>query len=182
MQHPGQLNIVWLFSSALNIFEARLGTFNLQRIITENLQFEKQDALMYTCGPYNYMLMVQITCRSLGISESHIRRELFDIIDPLPENKKYFDEKDRIVRMYFNKQKYVLDVPYNKSILQAALEKGIELPFNCKVGRCGTCVCKKLKGQIWMHNNEVLTDFDIEQGLALTCTGHPASDDVEIII
>jgi len=180
--YPKQLNIIWLFSDAASIFEARLGTFNLQRIIAKNLQFEKQDALVYTCGPYNYMLMVQITCRSMGISEGHIRRELFDIIEALPEAKKYFDEKNRVIRMHADKQQYVLDVPYNKTILDAALEKGIELPFNCKAGRCGTCVCKILNGKIWMHNNEVLTDVDIEQGLALTCTGHPASEDVEIII
>jgi ring-1,2-phenylacetyl-CoA epoxidase subunit PaaE len=182
LQYPEQLNIIWLFSNALNIFEARLGTFNLQRIIAENLQFEQQDALVYTCGPYNYMLMVLITCRSLGIPESHIRREVFDIIELSPLSRKYFDEKDRVIRMHFNKKEYVLEVPYNKTILDAALEQGIDLPYNCRAGRCGTCVCKSINGEIWMHNNEVLTDHDIEQGLSLTCTAHPASDDVEIII
>ena len=37
-----------------------------------------------------------------------------------------------------------------------------------------------VKGKVWMHYNEVLTDEDEMAGFALTCTGHPASNGVII--
>jgi ring-1,2-phenylacetyl-CoA epoxidase subunit PaaE len=32
-----------------------------------------------------------------------------------------------------------------------------------------------------MVKNDVLTDADIKEGLILTCTGHPISDDVVVV-
>ena len=137
---------------------------------------------MYTCGPYDYMQMVQITCLTMGFSKAHIRKELFDINALPPLTKRYFDKTDRSINLLYQGNKFSLFVRYNETILDAALKKGIDIPFSCKAGKCSTCKCVVHSGAVWMHYNEVLTDDDEAKGFALTCTGHPASENVVIRI
>lgn len=66
------------------------------------------------------------------------------------------------------------------NILDAAIEQGADLPFSCKVGVCGTCKAKLVKGQVSMDANHHLTDEDLAQGMILTCQSHPITDIVEI--
>lgn len=179
-QHPTQLFIEWRFSNHKSLLRARLSTYNLQDILDKRLVYNKRNALVYTCGPYNFMLMVQITCLTMGFSRQNVRREIFDISPPPTNIRRYFDSNDRIISILYNQQKYTVNVRCNQSILDAALAHHIALPYSCKAGRCSTCRCKVLNGKVWMHYNEVLTDADEQEGLALTCTGHPASEGVII--
>jgi hypothetical protein len=39
----------------------------------------------------------------------------------------------------------VLEVPSDKSILEAALDKGVDLPHDCKLGVCMTCPAKLVR-------------------------------------
>lgn len=178
-KHP-QLLIEWRFSNHKSLLKARLSTYNLQFIVQKQLFYPLDRALVYTCGPYNFMMMVQITCLTMGFTRQNVRKEIFDISPPPPNIRRYFDETDRTITIWYNGAPYTVSVPYQSTILDAALQQGIQLPYSCKAGRCSTCRCKVLNGRIWMHYNEVLTDADEEQGYALTCTGHPASDDVVI--
>jgi ring-1,2-phenylacetyl-CoA epoxidase subunit PaaE len=70
----------------------------------------------------------------------------------------------------------------NQSILQAALQNNIHIPYSCRNGVCSTCTAKYTSGKIEMIKNDVLTDADLADGFVLTCTGHPLSDDVVIEI
>ena len=179
-QYPDQLTVDWFFSNHKDLLVARLSTYNLQRIISLRLKYSLKEALMFTCGPFYYMQMVQITCLSMGFEKQKIRRELFDInlLPPLP--KRNFDTTDRWIKIRINNNTIPILVKWSQTILEAALQQGIDLPYNCASGKCSTCVCKIISGKIWMHYNEVLTDDDEEKGLVLTCTGHPVTNNVII--
>ena len=118
----------------------------------------------------------------MGFEKQKIRRELFDInlLPPLP--KRNFDTTDRWIKIRINNNTIPILVKWSQTILEAALQQGIDLPYNCASGKCSTCVCKIISGKIWMHYNEVLTDDDEAKGFALTCTGHPASEGVIVHI
>jgi ferredoxin len=68
----------------------------------------------------------------------------------------------------------------NQTILQAALQNNIPLPYSCRAGICSACTAKCKSGKVEMAVNDVLTDFDLSQGWILTCTGHPVGDGVVI--
>lgn len=180
--HPGRLLIYWLFGDNKDLLYARLGTYNLQRIIADAMAFAREDAVMYTCGPQDYMQTVQITWMTMGFSRKGFRKELFDINALPPLAKQYYDKEDRTITVIYRGETVALFVPYNRTILDAALKKGIDIPYSCKAGRCSTCKCLVRSGQVWMHYNEVLLDEDLARGLVLTCTGHPASLDVTVEI
>ena len=69
-------------------------------------------------------------------------------------------------------------VKKEEKLLTAAIEKGIEWPHYCRVGSCGTCRCKLIKGKV-RH----LTDFGyvldkdlINEGYILACQSVLKSD------
>ena len=68
------------------------------------------------------------------------------------------------------------------SILDAALRNNIPLSFNCKGGICSTCICHLESGKVWMHYNEVLTLEEENKGMILTCTAHPVTNNVVVIV
>ena len=63
------------------------------------------------------------------------------------------------------------------SVLQAALNAGIELPSSCRNGTCRTCVCTLLSGHItYQIDWPGLSAEEKQAGLILPCVAHPASD------
>jgi len=86
----------------------------------------------------------------------------------------------RTIRIHFNKETHAITVGENQTILQAALQNNIKLPYSCRAGICSACTAYCKSGKIEMPVNDVLTDSDLRHGWILTCTGHPVSDDVEI--
>jgi len=130
-------------------------------------------------GPYDYMRMIRLTLLYMGFEPTQIRRENF-VLDTVPVSAVVLNYPPRRIRIHFNKETYDLVVGENQSILQAALQNNISLPYSCRVGDCSTCsaICKS--GKVEMVKNNVLTDTDLAEGWVLTCTGHPLTEDVEI--
>ena len=70
---------------------------------------------------------------------------------------------------------HTINVESYKSVLEAALDEGIELPHDCKLGACLACAAKILSGTV-DQTGSTLDDTVIEQGYALTCCAYPQSD------
>lgn len=67
-----------------------------------------------------------------------------------------------------------------KTILDAAEEVGMFIPYTCMSGSCVDCKGKIIKGSANMDMNYALTDDEISGGFILTCQAHPTS--LELII
>ena len=63
-----------------------------------------------------------------------------------------------------------------KSILDAALDAGLDAPFSCQGGVCCTCRCKMDKGTASMDINYALEEDEVENGFILSCQAHPTGD------
>ncbi|MDZ4750546.1 MAG: 2Fe-2S iron-sulfur cluster binding domain-containing protein [Flavobacteriales bacterium] len=70
--------------------------------------------------------------------------------------------------------------PKGETILNTALDKGVDAPFSCKGGICTTCKGKLVEGQVKMDANFALTDSEIKHGYILVCQSHPVTDKVVI--
>jgi ferredoxin len=46
---------------------------------------------------------------------------------------------------------FTLDVPEGQSILETALDQGIDLPHDCKLGVCMTCPAKLVSSWMLLH-------------------------------
>jgi len=74
-----------------------------------------------------------------------------------------------------------VEVKAGENLLQAALSKGLAFPHNCRVGSCGECRCKLVKGKIKPLSDfsYVLDGKELDAGMILACQTSLRSD-VEI--
>lgn len=178
-QYQQQLKIEWLFSNVFDHTKSRLGNWLLGELLKKYLATHLPSCLFYLCGPFNYMRMITITLLSAGVKSANIRKEEF-VIPELPASVSPPDTTARQVTVMLNKKQYQFSSEFPQTILQSAKQAGIELPYSCETGRCGTCAAVCTQGNVWMKYNEVLTDEDLQKSRILTCTGYPVYENVEL--
>jgi naphthalene 1,2-dioxygenase ferredoxin reductase component len=71
-----------------------------------------------------------------------------------------------------------VEVPTGGTILQAALDQGVDYPFGCQSGNCGSCKSHLIKGDVTMegYSEFALSDEEKARGLILACRAVPWED------
>nr|QOU10598.1 ferredoxin [Pedospumella sp. Jangsampo120217C5] len=64
----------------------------------------------------------------------------------------------------------------NQSILEAAEDNNIELPYSCRAGSCSSCLGKIVSGSIKQPDQTFLDPTQIAEGYVLTCVAYPKTD------
>jgi NAD(P)H-flavin reductase/ferredoxin len=69
-------------------------------------------------------------------------------------------------------------VKHRQTLLEAALEAGLDYPFSCGAGSCTTCKTKLIQGEYkdLSDMSLVLTEDDMKKGYILACQAIPKSD------
>ena len=69
-------------------------------------------------------------------------------------------------------------VEEDETVLEAAIRQGVQLPYGCKNGACGSCKGKVLKGKMEHgdHSQSALSTLDETAGATLLCCAHPKSN------
>ncbi|NII29013.1 iron-sulfur cluster-binding domain-containing protein [Pseudoflavitalea sp. X16] len=176
-QYPARFSRIDLLSHPIlhDLPHQRLNNGLLEAIVTRNTKPETRNTFYYTCGPASFMRMVQFTLRVMGVDESRLRKENFTV-DTVPPPAFTIDPAPRNVQVKQGERLYQFTVSYPDTILQAALNHHIKLPYSCRGGRCSTCTARCLSGTVKMNINEVLTEQDLQNGLVLTCVGYALTD------
>jgi len=177
-KYAERFKIEWLFSNSSNIHKARLSNY-LLNILLQKYNADVNNALFYMCGPFDYMLMIQITLLSYGVPFKNIYKEQFStlprIVKPVPP-----DTNKHTASIHIGEKRFELSVQYPDTILAAAKSQNIMLPYSCEAGRCGSCAALCTSGNVWMAYNEVLTDDETAKGRVLVCQAYPVGGDVVI--
>ena len=114
----------------------------------------------YCCGPAPMLDGFVAACASLGLADAHIER--FAAAAPTG---------DALAGCTIRLQRSGLefDVAAGTSILDALLAQGIDHPYSCKEGVCGTCETKVIAGEI-DHRDGVLSPAEQQRGdLMMIC-------------
>lgn len=86
-------------------------------------------------------------------------------------------------RMTLHPQTEPLLLRSGETLLEAGLRQGVALPYECRNGGCGVCMCTVLHGSVehGIYQRSALPDTLRAQGRALMCCATPLSDlDIEI--
>jgi len=132
----------------------------------------------YICGPQGLKESVKLALSQFGVQMDSVFSEEFELVkDP----KDFIDIVSRTVKIGFEGKQYELEVVKGKTILEAALDADIELPYSCQTGNCSTCKGKLVQGASKMIGlNKVREDLKHDEYL-LCCT-HPLTENVYIEI
>jgi NAD(P)H-flavin reductase/ferredoxin len=64
----------------------------------------------------------------------------------------------------------------NESVLDAAQRAGLEIPYSCRKGVCGTCKGRLISGEARAFAGDALGAAERAEGLVLFCNARPRSD------
>ncbi|RFZ83153.1 oxidoreductase [Mucilaginibacter terrenus] len=170
-----RFNLVHLLSSEAK----RLNNLVVEQLVNKLMCFDKGRAEFYLCGPFTYMRMIRLSLHYMHIEDNKIRRENF-VVDAVSVSKTYKNFPPKNIKIAIHGELHDVQQGEDQSILQAALQNKIQLPYSCRNGVCSACVAYCKSGKVEMVRNDVLTEKDLSQGWILTCTGHAITDDVVI--
>lgn len=130
----------------------------------------------YICGPKNLKDTINNSLLELKVPSSSIFIEEFElVIDP----QELYDVEDSKVTIDFQGQITEFFVPKGKSVLDVALDNGIELPYSCQTGNCSSCKGKLKEGQLKMLGLTKERE-DLAQDEFLLCCSYPLVGEVNI--
>ena len=66
------------------------------------------------------------------------------------------------------------------TILDAAMENDVDVPFSCKGAVCCTCKARVMEGKVTMDANYSLSEEEVADGFILGCQARPASANVVV--
>ena len=131
---------------------------------------EKENtAHVYCCGSHG--LMEDVRDMSGHWSPSNIHFESFDDAAAIKP-----DDTPFIVKCA--KSKIEVEVPLGKTILAVLQEKGIEIPYSCESGTCGTCKTDLISGEV-DHRDFVLLPEE-QSHKVMVCVSRAKSAAIEI--
>ncbi|UCC56250.1 MAG: oxidoreductase [Gammaproteobacteria bacterium] len=114
----------------------------------------------YVCGPASLMQAVIDTARQLGWSDDQVHRESFGARSGV---------SDRAIEVELSLSGMVIAVEPGTTILDALIDAGAFVAYECKRGECGTCQSRVLEGEP-IHRDVSLSDRQRnEEKLMCTC-------------
>ncbi|WP_157268071.1 1,2-phenylacetyl-CoA epoxidase subunit PaaE [Azohydromonas aeria] len=147
----------------------------------------------YVCGPFQMNDEAEAALLAAGVPEGRIHIERFGIAQPaagaagltaqqadavVHEAQPGDAESARIVIIRDGLRREIQFHKQQPSILDAASACGMEVPFSCTSGVCGTCRAKVVEGEVRMERNFALDKAEVAAGFILTCQAHPLTERV----
>ncbi|QIS22955.1 ferredoxin--NADP reductase [Nocardia terpenica] len=141
----------------------------------------------FLCGPKAFMDRVHDALTQLGMPRNRTHAEVFTSLsgDPFAESAPTeVSEQEAAdaatVEVELDGQVHNLRWPRRQTLVDIMLAKGIDVPYSCQEGECGSCACTIVEGKVEMDNSEILDPEDIESGYILGCQAHPVTDHLKI--
>ncbi len=184
-KHPN-LKVMYVFDqpqTKINDLQTGIITPEKALALVESIGGKNADEY-FICGPGPMMENVKVSLEKLNIAKEKIHIEYFNaVVDAVAKAENTVtgaavNSKITIIQYGIETQ---LQLNTNaESILDAAIEAGVDAPFSCKGAVCCTCRAKILEGKVKMDANFALTDAEVEQGYVLTCQSHPLTERVVV--
>lgn len=161
-----------------NIMTGRLNRIIIKKLIRQAIGESTIPAHFFLCGPAELMKMHQESLTALGVPDTHIRHESFAVETTAPTIALPGNTQE--VLLHYYEQSNLLEVQPGQTILAAALEERIPLPYSCQSGTCGRCAARLTQGAVHMQQNYALRKEDIDAGYVLLCQSFPLNNEVTV--
>ena len=141
---------------------------------------------VFVCGPFQMNDEAQAALLAAGVPQERIHIERFGValsgneqVGAAVHQAQAGDAEKAQITVFRDGLKREFSFSKEQpSILDAASAAGLEMPFSCTSGVCGTCRAKCLEGEVRMERNFALEKDEVEAGFVLTCQCRPLTPQV----
>lgn len=141
----------------------------------------------FLCGPGPFMDAVHKALATSGFPRDRVHAEVFTSLsgDPfaVTPDVALTDEDTATaatVVVTLDGETHTLAWPRKQTLVDVMSAEGLDVPYSCREGECGSCACTMVDGEVTMENSEILDDEDLADGMILGCQAKPVSDNVRI--
>lgn len=181
---PERLEVIHVLSQAQNGWQGYTGRLNAEKVNQILSKYEGDLPLsQWMCGPEGMMQTIAEVCEKRGLptpKKENFSASIEESAQKSLEDNQALVEREVVVK--YDGETYKFKVSPQKTILEAALDLDIDLPYSCQSGLCTACMGKCTSGKVMMTEDDCLTEQEMKDGVVLTCVAHPLTDDVVIEI
>jgi ring-1,2-phenylacetyl-CoA epoxidase subunit PaaE len=137
-----------------------------------------KESVHFICGPNGLKDTIQSSLMDLEVPRSSIFVEEFELVI---DSKELEAVNDSNVTILLQGKKSEIFVPKGKSILNVALDNGLDIPYSCQTGNCNSCKATIKKGKLKMLGlNKGRNDLGKDE--FLLCCSYPLTKEIFIEI
>jgi ferredoxin-NADP reductase len=144
-----------------------------RELVSEGLR-DISNVTCFVCGPEGFMEHVKDLLISLGVDTTRILQERFG--GKTLSKSVAVDAEEPSGSIEFSKSNKRAALYAGQSLLEVAEANGIEIPYSCRRGQCGTCAARVLQGEIQMDCEDGLDPALKAQGYVLTCVARTTGE------
>ncbi len=164
---------------------AKLGEFLQHLIVADHIDHA------FICGPFMMNDEAEAALLAAGVAPDRIHVERFGV--PIPADSGMGVQAAPAqasapgdaphCHLTVIRDGVTHEIDYHESdvnLLDSCANAGLDVPYSCKSGVCGTCRAHLDSGEVRMARNYALEKRDLEAGFILTCQSHPTTAEVRI--
>ncbi len=152
---------------------ARVGRLD-RATVTEELEaigaFADEGTMFFVCGPVGMMDEAKAALEARKIPAARLKEERF--ISP-GEGTNEGSSETQAVTVHMSGRDYRVSVKPGLTILEAAQDQGVDMPFSCTVGGCASCRVKLRSGKVSLGEPNCLDPDEKADGYILACVSKP---------
>ncbi|MDL9937893.1 ferredoxin--NADP reductase [Gordonia sp. ABSL1-1] len=141
----------------------------------------------YMCGPGPFMDAVHKGLTDADFPHQNVHTEVYNslsgdpFVDVVHEEVSEAEAADAAtVEVELDGETHTLSWPRKRTLVDIMLAAGLDAPYSCQEGECGSCACTLTEGTVEMENDGALDPEDIADGYILGCQARPTSDALKI--
>jgi ring-1,2-phenylacetyl-CoA epoxidase subunit PaaE len=189
-RYPQRLSLYFLMSREpqdVELFNGRLDAAKVAVLGRQLFDARVVDGY-FLCGPDTMIESVREGLLGLGVEQARIHSEHFTSegvrLKPDPHQTKPLQARDKTltqVTVVMDGRRRSFAMPSDgTTVLEAAEDAGLELPYSCRAGVCSTCRTRVVRGAVTMMTNYALEPWEVEAGYVLCCQALPAATELEL--
>ena len=174
-------------SDAWRGLKGRLAPEMLTELFAQAEYEPRYEEEYFICGPEGLMQTTQQVLEQLGVDPNRIHSESFF---SAAAHQAQEDAKagitsgllSRDVTIQLEGEEHLVTVGPGKTILEAGLAAGLNMPYSCQSGLCTACRGRLSAGEVKMDEDAGLSEKEMADGYVLCCVSRPLSEGIHVTI
>jgi 3-ketosteroid 9alpha-monooxygenase subunit B len=165
-------------------FTAQRGRLITDQLRTLTSPLRSYDA--FICGPPGLMSAAEDALRANGMLRDRINTEVFSSLAGDPFTAGPLRTPPQTMRSAVQVEIDLYGATHHLTwqtgvvLLDLMLDSGLDAPYSCREGVCGTCTCLLKRGRVRMKRDDVIDPSDLANGYVLACQAVADGVDVHI--